>query len=237
MYTDITNARSATMRFQSQAVTVAGIIKTGLEEYDESVVLCTFSFLQKLFPDSGPSQLRLRLHSLVDLPKVHQQLKDTLPITSETWHDLYPSLVSAMILERYAMFFILSLVTLVASMSIVSLLYMIIANKRPNIAILSAMGMPAFSIARIFILLAAGITTSACILGIMLACLVSYIIKNASWIQLPDAYYVSHLPANVTGEIIISVFVAVHLIAAFAIWLPTRRISRLPIATILRFEG
>ena len=72
---------------------------------------------------------------------VIQKLRHRLGLDVYSWKDLYPSLVASLKLEKYVSFFILALILLVASMNIISLLFMQITQKRPTIALLQAMGM------------------------------------------------------------------------------------------------
>ena len=52
---------------------------------------------------------------------VIEKLKKRLPhLQVNSWKDLYPALVSSLKLEKYVMFFILALITLVASMNMIS---------------------------------------------------------------------------------------------------------------------
>ena len=72
--------------------------------------------------------------------QVVESLKKRLDLEVMSWKDLYSSLVSALILEKYAILFILALVALVASLNIISLLFMYVTQKRTDIAILSNNG-------------------------------------------------------------------------------------------------
>ncbi len=216
---------------------VGGIFETGIDEYDTNTIFSSFDFFDELFPDQGITQVGIALDPAANADTVIISLRQFLNLELLTWKDLYLPLVSALILEKYAMFFILLLITLVASMNIIALLFMMITHKRSDIAILRAMGLKQSTIARSFMLFGLSISAVACIFGLAAAWAASWILEQYPFIQLPDVYYVSHLPARMEWSIIAIVFVLVMCITALASWFSVRQIRSINIAHILRFEG
>jgi lipoprotein-releasing system permease protein len=216
---------------------VSGMFKTGIDEFDNGLILCSFDLMHELFPDNGATQLSLRLQPNEDEQKTIQQLQDTLQLEVYSWKDLYPALVSALKLEKYAMFLILALITLVASMNIIALLFMQITQKRPDIAVLRAMGALPRTITQIFLIMGMSIALVASACGIALAWIATLILQNYPFITLPDAYYVSHLPAKMDWQLVLSVFSVVICMSFIATWLTARRTRSINSAQVLRFEG
>ncbi|MFH1831572.1 MAG: FtsX-like permease family protein [bacterium] len=169
--------------------------------------------------------------------QILNKLKTRLPeLTVQSWKDLYPALVSSLKLEKYVMFFILALITLVAAMNMVSLLFMQIQQKQGDIAILKAMGTHDNIIRAIFLRLGLTITFWASLVGLGLAAGAGYLLENYPFIQLPDVYYVSYLPARMDIEIFLIVFAATMIIGFLATWIPARRSKGIDIAHVLRQE-
>jgi len=165
------------------------------------------------------------------------KLQKRLPhLQINSWKDLYPALVSSLKLEKYVMFFILALISLVASMNMISLLFMQIQQKRRDIAIFKAMGMSDNCIRSIFLHLGIGITLSASAIGLGMAALAGYLLEKYPFIELPDVYYVSYLPARMEPEIFFVVFIATMILGFLATWIPSRRSKQIEIAQVLRQE-
>jgi ABC-type transport system, involved in lipoprotein release, permease component len=222
--------------FERAQTTVYGLFNTGVEEFDAHVMLCAMPFFQKLFPDAQITQINIKVQPHQDVAVVIQQLQERFPqLDIYSWKDLYPALVAALILEKYAMFFILALITLVASMNIISLLFMYITQKQNTIAILKAMGASDNAIAKIFIFLGMGVSIVGAGFGLLLAVGASWVLETYPFIQLPDVYYVSHLPAHMTWQIMMAVLVLVSVLSFFASWLPARRIRFVRVAHLLKF--
>jgi lipoprotein-releasing system permease protein len=224
-------------RFDSMDAVVSGIFDSGIDEFDSTIVFCSFDFLEILFPESGIEQINLKLKPNSDEKKIIEQLRSRLNLAVYSWKDFYKPLVSALKLEKWVSFFILALITLVASMSIISLLFMQIMQKRPEIAILKAMGMMDRTVTHIFLLMGMSITVISSLSGLFCAWIASWLLNHYPFIKLPDVYYVSYLPVKMEWYILLAVFVVVSFFGFIATWIPTRRTKNINIATVLRFEG
>ncbi|MFA5074841.1 MAG: FtsX-like permease family protein [Candidatus Babeliales bacterium] len=242
---------------------VSGIFKVGLEEYDNNFAFCSLDFLKDLFEEKNQKEIQVvdqicinlkesdqknfflnlfnkfkKLFSVQDFETIMlQNFREKLPaLTINSWKDLYPALVSSLKLEKYVMFFILALITLVACMTMVSLLFMYIQQKRRDIAILQSMGLSNKRIRRIFLSIGLRITFWGVSLGLSLAAIAGYFLQKYPFIQLPDVYYISYLPARMDLEIFIIVFIVTMLLGFLATWIPAQKTKKINIAQVLRQE-
>ena len=154
-----------------------------------------------------------------------------------SWQELYPALVSALKLEKYAMGLILALIMLVASMNIISLLFMQITQKRGDIAILQAMGMSHAAIESIFIGIGMTISAAASAIGVLIALILGFFIHRYPLIELPDVYYVTHLPVEFDASICFSVFALILIMSFCATIFSARSTRKINISNVLRFEA
>lgn len=220
-----------------QSAIVSALFSTGIEEFDSGLVLASIDFLKQMYPDAGITQFNIQLAPGSNESDTITQLRNTFKLDVFSWKDLYPALVSALKLEKYAMFFILALIALVASMSIVSLIFMQILQKRPDIAILKSMGMASGTIITLFMVMGIGLAACAAAAGLITAYLMGLLIERYPFITLPDTYYVSHLPIAMEWNIFLAIFLLVILMALIATWIPARAIKTMKTAQVLRFEG
>ena len=220
----------------SYKVKIGGIFQTGIDEYDTGVIMCSLKLLNKMFPNNGIATIEMKLQPKAKEDDVIKALKKRFNLTAYSWKSLYPALVAALKLEKYAMFFILALITLVASMSMISLLFMLITHKKRDIAILSSMGLEKKYISLIFIIIGQTIAILSAILGLFLAFCTCIFFKKYPFIKLPDIYYVTHLPVAIEWQLFLSVFIVVLVLSLFASWIPTQKIQKISISNVLRFE-
>lgn len=229
--------KSRKITFDKQSAIVSALFSTGIEEFDTSLVIASIDFLKTLYPDAGISQFNIRLAPGTNETQAINTLKNRFKLDVFSWKDLYPALVSALKLEKYAMFFILALIALVASMSIVSLIFMQIIQKRADIAILQSMGMATPDIINLFMIMGIGLAASAAAAGLCAAYFIGLLLEHYPFITLPDTYYVSHLPIAMEWNIFLAIFLLVVLMALIATWLPARSIKNMKPAQVLRFES
>lgn len=258
------NGSKKKILLSDKKATIAGIFKVGLEEYDNNLAICSLSFFSELFEgEEGVDSIALALakptSTLTDSLKpqaiVHKfyqslpfvsydyekeialDIQASMPqLTVSTWKDLYPGLASSLKLEKYAMFFVLALITLVAAMNMISLLFMQIQQKRRDIAIAQSMGMHGRTLSAIFLQIGMLITLFAAVTGLGLAAAAGYCLERYPFIELPDVYYISYLPARMELDLFIVVFICTMLLGFIATWIPARRAQRISITHVLRHD-
>lgn len=217
--------------------TIGSIFKTGIDDFDSNVIICDLTFLFDIFPEAGIEQINVRLIDGAHEQQIIDAMQQQLGLDVYSWKELYPALVAALKLEKFVAFLVLALITLVASMNIVALLFMKIINKRTDIALLRSMGMPIAKIRHIFFIIGLSITTIATLSGISFAILCGALLKRYPVITLPDAYYVSQIPIEMTWWIPLCVLLLAFCMSVIAILMPLKNIRHQSIAQVLRFEG
>lgn len=237
LYVSQEKIKGRKITLDKQSALVSALFSTGIEEFDSGLVLASLDFVEQLFPGVGITQYNIQLIPGAHEPEAIAQLHNRFKLDVFSWKDLYPALVSALKLEKYAMFFILALIALVASMSIVSLIFMQIIQKRPDIAILQSMGMTTSAISMLFMIMGIGLAACAAGAGLLAAYGIGLLLERYPFISLPDTYYVSHLPIAMEWNIFFAIFLLVILMALIATWLPARAIKTMKPAQVLRFEG
>ncbi len=256
-----------------KTVTVAGIFRIGLDEYDSNFAFMPLDTLNNIFEERGVDNITIKLkpftppiiidniswnnvasfiwwkQTITTLGKRIKRIfiafdyeKEVIILLKKrfshlevnSWKDLYPDLVSSLILEKYVMFFILALITLVATLNMISLLFMQIQNKLRDIAIIKTMGMTNRSIHSIFLALGMTLTVTASLSGLCFAAIIGYALEHYPFIKLPDVYYVAYLPARMEIEIFVLVFCITLLLGFLATWIPAQRTRRINISHVLR---
>ena len=100
------------------------------------------------------------------------------------WRQRNKSFFDALKVERTVMFFILTLIVLVAALNIISGLTMLVKDKGRDIAILRTMGATRGAVMRIFLITGAAIGVSGTIAGYLLGLLVAKNLepsRQATW--------------------------------------------------------
>jgi lipoprotein-releasing system permease protein len=228
-------AVSLCMNFDHATVTIAGIFKTGIEELDTGMALCHQKDFDAWFKDHEIDQIHMKLNRLQDEPTIRQSIDRTLHCDVYSWKDLYPTLLSALKLEKYAMAFILFLIVLVASMNIIALINMTITQKNKDIAILLCYGMKTKDIKKIFISMSSIITTTASLCGLTCAWIIGKLLQTYPCIKLPDNIYDSDfLPVTLELSVFFVILIATILISVLASIFATAHVRRIKIISTLK---
>jgi len=218
--------------------TVAGILETGLYDYDLSLAVMPLAAAQQIFQmDDDVSGLGVRLTD-VDEPTgpamlLQQRLGSAASVRS--WLMLNRNIFAALKLQKILMFLVVTLITLVAAFTIVSNLLLVTAQKTREIGILRAMGATRTSVQKIFIfkgLLMGGLGVAG---GLATGLILSLLLDRTKIVKLPeDVYYVDSLPVDIVATDLGIVAAAAFLIVLLATLYPARLAAKLDALTAIR---
>ncbi len=132
--------------------------------------------------------------------------------------------------EKWAIFFILSFILVIAAFNITGSLTMLVLEKRKDIGILWSMGASRKTIQKIFLTEGLLIGIGGALLGIILGWLICLIQIHFGLIgiQAQGTFIIDAYPVDIKPWDLILVFITVSIIGLLASWLPVSKI-RLPV--------
>ncbi|OGB85833.1 hypothetical protein A3J41_02550 [candidate division TM6 bacterium RIFCSPHIGHO2_12_FULL_38_8] len=223
------------MNFSYHPVIISGVFKTGIDELDSSMIFCHQNYFDQLFTDHPIDQVHLKLSDIKHEQLILKKFQETFDTNIYSWKDLYPTLLSALKLEKYAMIFILMLIVFVASMNIMSLISMYITQKKRDVAILLCFGMTQNAIKKIFIAMSFMIAFSASLIGLIIAWTIGILLQTYPCIKLPDNVYDSdYLPIQLELSVFSVIFIVTILISIIASLHATSQIKKIKITETLK---
>lgn len=218
---------------------VAGFFESGVHDYDLSLVFTPYSLLrEKINPQEQTIEIKLRDPFLSS--EFKKRLIKNLGFRTRVvdWQELNRNLFSALKLEKFGLFVVLSIMVGVSLFTVVSAMVMLVSEKRLDIGILRALGAKKKEVERLFFYCGFILSFLGVILGLALGIILCLILSKYPVIKLPEEVYpVEYLPVSldITDLLLISA-VAVILGVISALY-PARRASDLNPAQILRNEG
>ncbi|MFA6349883.1 MAG: ABC transporter permease [Candidatus Omnitrophota bacterium] len=180
---------------------VAGIFDSGMYDYDLNLIFTNLKTGQDILGLYGQySAVAIKLNNMFLADKVKAELSGSLGIDYglRTWIEMNQNFFSALALEKFAMFVILTLIILVASFNIISTLIVTVVEKTKDIGIFKAIGMTASDVRKIFTYLGLSVGIIGTTFGMLGGFTLCWLLKKYQFIKLPqDIYYLDKLPVSI----------------------------------------
>lgn len=169
--------------------------------------------------------------------KLAHQLRSLKEARIETWADRNQALFFALRLEKVAMMTFLGLSVLITCFSLVTVLIMLVSQKRKEIGLLMAIGFSRHSIRRLFLTLGVFLSGLGLFGGLILGVMTSLLIEKYPIDLLPDIYYDSAIPSEVNYAFVAGVAAFCLAVAFMAAYWPVRSYVRYSPSENLRQTG
>ena len=226
---------------------VVGIFEAGHYEYDASLAFIHLDDGEKMFRQTGPSGLRLKVADMQQAPEVALALSRSLSgeLYIRDWSQQNRNWFAAVQTEKRMMFIILALIIAVAAFNLVSTLVMTVTDKQADIAILRTLGASPASVMKIFMIQGALVGLLGTALGVgggvLIALNVDVIvpfIESLFGVQfLPrDIYLISALPSDLRWSDVWRIGGMAVVLAFLATLYPSWWAARVRPADALRYE-
>lgn len=198
---------------KSRPFRVAGIFYSGMYEYDSKFVYIHLKEAQTFFGVKGASGIEVKVHDVDNARGTMKAVYDLLegyPYRTKDWGEMNKNLFSALRLEKLVMGIILSIISIVAAGLIVATVVMLVLEKRKEIAVLKALGVPDGGIVKIFLGEGLQIGVAGAILGLIAGLAWCFFIERVGIKLDPQVYYIPALPVRIeTFQTALAVVIAI----------------------------
>ncbi len=219
--------------FSSIKLHPAGVFHVG-DEFDGDYVLAALPLAQELYfaKDKYSSiEISTGTANADDIRTQIQQIVGS-SYNVETRYEQNKSVYAILSMEKWAIYFILLFIMLIASFNFVGALSMLVLEKQKDIAILRAMGAQQSAIRRIFLLEGVLWSFVGAVAGIALGSIIVLVQQFFGLIAMPGSFALDAFPVKLSPPDMALVFVTVLAVSLLTAWYPAMRATKVSDPTL-----
>lgn len=226
---------------RARRFTIKGIYETGLEDFDKMFVLCDIGQIQKLnsWESNQVAGFEILVNDLKNLDQVANGVYKFIPYdtNAQTIKEIYPQIFDWLKLQDMNVIIILTLMILVAIITMISALLILILERTNTIGLLKALGYKTWNIRKIFLIIASNIALKGIFWGNLIGLSLAFVQKYSGIIKLSqESYYVSVVPIQINFFYLLVLNIATLLITIMALVIPSVIISAISPVKAIRYE-
>lgn len=209
-----------------EMVRVKDFLRTDVDEIDS----------QKIIYILGETLVQLRntasLERVVEIrlpdPENYAAAKshlESLGLRVDSWKERNSNLFYSLKLEKFVVGLLLGLSTLIASFSLVTVMVLLLTQKRKDIGLLLAMGFVPVQLKNVFVRIGVYLSVLGIVGGAALGITLSLLVGKYSSGLLPNIYSETNIPSEIHGTQVLIVFIVALIMSYMTTWLSIRKIA------------
>ncbi len=220
---------------------IAGIYKTGIEEYDKLFVISDIRLLQHL-NNWQPNQIggyEIYIDDYKNIDDFNNKLVDQLPTdwVSKTTKESYPNIFDWLNIQDVNRNVVFIIMGIVAVINLITSLLVLVLERTRMVGILKAIGTPNWQIQQIFLFHACVITIIGVGIGLISGLSLCWLQQSTHFIHLDESsYYISYAPIQIVGWQVALLCVGTALVCFLALIIPTLTVKKLSPIKAIQFR-
>ncbi len=222
-------------------LTIAGIFKTGIEEYDKLIALGDLRLIQRLnnWTANEVGGYEVFLNDYNDMDRISEDIMYKIPMEfrSSTIREIFPNIFDWLYLQNKTIAIVLIIMVIIATLNLITCLLILVLERTRMVGILKALGARNFTIQKIFLLHGSIISITGLLGGNILGLLVCWLQDKFGFIKLPEeSYYISQAAVDIVWWQILLVNIFTFLICFLVLLIPTLVVKRIQPVRAIQFR-
>ncbi|NBG66614.1 ABC transporter permease [Acidiluteibacter ferrifornacis] len=221
--------------------TISGIYNTGFGEMDEVFAICDIRHIQKLndWSENLVAGFEVSINDFEDLEAVDEEIYHSIGynFNSTSIKKSRADIFNWLELQDINVFVIIILMLLVAGINIISALLIMVIERTNMIGILKSIGANNLSVRKIFLYSATYLVGVGLFWGNLIGISFCILQSKFEFLKLDqDAYYIDHVPIEISGLDIIGLNIGTLVISVIMLLIPSLIISKISPAKAIKFD-
>ena len=233
--------KTATSKLPStKKYVIVGIYNSGFAEFDKSMMIGDLREVQKLnkWTENEIGGFEVILDSFDNIEEKGEEIYNEISLTlnAKTIVDTYPTVFEWINLFDNNVWFIIGIMTLVASINMITALLVLILERVQMIGILKALGSSNTSIRKVFLYNASYLILKGLFWGNIIGLSILFIQHYFKVITLnPETYYVSTMPVHISVSYIILLNIGTLIMCFLMLIIPSFIITKIQPSKAIKF--
>jgi len=228
---------------RARRLTVIGIYKTGIDDYDKNFAIGDIRLIQKLndWKQDEIGGYEIYLQNYKDMQVVSEDLY-ALPEFPPTWDtrpikDIYPNIFDWLAMQDTTRNVLLGFMILVAVINLITCLIILVLERIRMVGVLKAIGATDWLVQKIFLRHALIITLTGVIIGALAGLGILFLQKTTGFIKLnEEAYYMSEAAVKIIWWQVGAVCAGTLLVSFLVLTIPSYIVKRVQPVKAIQFR-
>jgi lipoprotein-releasing system permease protein len=226
---------------RARKLTVGGIYKTGIEEYDKTYILGDLELIRKLndWPPGNIGGYEIFTNNYRNIQTIAGAAYEVIPdqLFMRSIEEIYPNIFAWLRLQNKNEVIILVIMAIVAIINMITAILILIIERTNMIGIIKALGMRNIDIQKIFIYQAGYIVLAGIILGNVLGIGIAVLQQTTGFFKLPEeSYYMSVAAISLHWWEVLLINAGTLSICLLVLTVPSRVIRRITPVKAIQFK-
>jgi lipoprotein-releasing system permease protein len=216
----------------ARRLTVTGIFKTGIDEYDKNFALCDINLIRRLnnWNDNQIGGYELFLNDYTKIDSTNKLIYEEMPQSwySKTIREVYPNIFDWLSLQGQIKNILIAILVIVAAVNLITCLIILLLERVKMTGILKAMGTKDWDIQKIFLFNTLFIAVIGIIFGTFLGLAFCWLQEKTGFIKLnEEAYFVSKASVKIIWKQIVLIDIITFFSCLATLLFPTLLIKKI----------
>ncbi len=227
---------------RARKLTVTGIYKTAIEEYDKTYVIGDIDLIRRLNDwtrtEIGGYEVTLKdYHQMEPVARYIDEHVLTDELFTRTIQEIYPNIFDWLQLQNKNEIIIIVIMTIVAIINMITAILILILERTNMVGILKSLGMRNWKIQRIFVFQAAYIIIMGIVIGDVVGLGLAWLQQTFGFFKLPeDSYYMSVAAISLHWQEVVLINAGTLLICVTVLLLPSLIIRKITPVKAIQFK-